>query len=130
MYMYIHVSKNGGYVATVKEWHGLSLVVLSMLLQQTPPSPPLPPLPCPPHCRVAWDGNIAVEGCSDCCMRWYISINGSECEDPGPIDAAIRADLLESGSELTSAITFTSLSCPTCMYMSNTERCMTFVPLT
>ena len=49
--------------------------------------------------RVTWDGNIAVENCSDCCMRWYITINDSECTDPGPIDAAIRQDLLESGSK-------------------------------
>jgi hypothetical protein len=48
--------------------------------------------------KVAWDGNIAVEGCTDCCMRWYITIDGAECGDPGPIDAAIRADLEESGT--------------------------------
>ena len=36
---------------------------------------------------------MALEGCSDCCMRWYITINGEECVDPGPIDAAIRQDL-------------------------------------
>lgn len=40
--------------------------------------------------RIAWDGNMAVEGCSDCCMRWYITVDGVECGDPGPIDAAIR----------------------------------------
>lgn len=48
--------------------------------------------------KVSWDGNIAVENCSDCCMRWYITIDDQECTDPGPIDAAIRQDLLESGT--------------------------------
>lgn len=61
--------------------------------------------------RVSWDGNIAVEGCSDCCMRWYISIDGHECENPGPIDAAIRADLLESGSKLHFTYSHPSLVC-------------------
>ena len=45
--------------------------------------------------RVAWDGNIGVRGCSNCCMRWFITINGEECSDPGPIDVALRQDLTE-----------------------------------
>ena len=43
--------------------------------------------------RVAWDGNIAVVGCDNCCMRWFITIDGQECSDPGPIDVALRQDL-------------------------------------
>ena len=45
--------------------------------------------------RVAWDGNIGVRDCADCCMRWFITINGEECTDPGPIDVAIRQDLTD-----------------------------------
>ena len=29
-------------------------------------------------------------------MRWFIAIDGQECEDPGPIDGAIRQDLTDS----------------------------------
>lgn len=47
--------------------------------------------------KVSWDGNIALRGCMDCCMRWYITLNGEECEDPGTIDAAIRQDLTDGG---------------------------------
>lgn len=43
--------------------------------------------------KIAWDGNIAVEGCIDCCMRWFLTVNGEECTDPGPIDGSIRQDL-------------------------------------
>ena len=43
--------------------------------------------------KVAWDGNIALEGCITCCMRWFITIDDEECADPGPIDAAIFQDL-------------------------------------
>ena len=45
--------------------------------------------------RVAWDGNIAVLGCDNCCMRWFVTINSEECSDPGPIDIALRQDLTE-----------------------------------
>ena len=43
--------------------------------------------------RVTWNGNLAVENCTSCCMRWYVTINGMECANPGPIDAAIKQDL-------------------------------------
>ena len=49
--------------------------------------------------KIAWDGNIAVPGCVDCCMRWFITIDGLECSDPGPIDAAIRQDISDLDSE-------------------------------
>lgn len=26
-------------------------------------------------------------------MRWFITVNGEECSDPGPIDVALRQDL-------------------------------------
>ena len=42
--------------------------------------------------KIAWDGNIALEGCTDCCMRWFVNINDEECADPGPIDASINQD--------------------------------------
>lgn len=47
--------------------------------------------------KVSWDGNAAVTNCSDCCVRWYIAIDGEECADPGPVDGAIRQDLSDSG---------------------------------
>lgn len=43
--------------------------------------------------KIAWDGNIAVESCIDCCMRWFLTVNGEECTNPGPIDGSIRQDL-------------------------------------
>ena len=49
--------------------------------------------------RVAWDGNIAVIGCDNCCMRWFITIDGQECTDPGPIDIALRQDLTDLDEE-------------------------------
>ena len=50
--------------------------------------------------RVAWDGNIAVVGCDNCCMRWFITIDGQECSNPGPIDIALRQDLTDLDEEL------------------------------
>lgn len=50
--------------------------------------------------RVAWDGNIGVMGCDNCCMRWFITINGEECSNPGPIDVAIRQDFSELNENL------------------------------
>ena len=43
--------------------------------------------------KIAWDGNKALEGCTECCMRWFLTINDDECVDPGPIDASINQDL-------------------------------------
>lgn len=43
--------------------------------------------------RVAWDGNIALSSCNDCCMRWFLTVNGEECSDPGPIDIALSQSL-------------------------------------
>ena len=50
--------------------------------------------------RVAWDGNIAVVSCDNCCMRWFITIDGQECSDPGPIDIAIRQDQTELDEDI------------------------------
>ena len=43
--------------------------------------------------KISWDGNVAVIGCQRCCMRWYITIDGEECLNPGPIDVALVQDL-------------------------------------
>lgn len=43
--------------------------------------------------RVAWDGNIALDECSQCCMRWFLTIDGEECSDPATIDAALSQNL-------------------------------------
>ena len=39
--------------------------------------------------RVTFNGNIHLTDCSDCCARWFITINDSECVDPAPIEAII-----------------------------------------
>eukprot|EP00117_Sycon_ciliatum_P018000 scpid81248/ scgid16779/ Collagen triple helix repeat-containing protein 1; Protein NMTC1 len=41
------------------------------------------------HLRVAFGGNLRVGGCSNCCRRWFLTFNGSECSSPTPIDAAM-----------------------------------------
>ena len=33
--------------------------------------------------RVTWNGNMRLAYCTFCCMRWYFTINGAECTDPG-----------------------------------------------
>lgn len=33
--------------------------------------------------RVTWNGNMRITRCDTCCMRWYITIDGEECVDPG-----------------------------------------------
>ena len=43
--------------------------------------------------RIAWDGNKALEGCTECCMQWFVTINDEECVDSGPVDASIHQDL-------------------------------------
>jgi len=39
--------------------------------------------------RITWNGNMRITRCETCCMRWYFTINGAECSDPGPIDTTI-----------------------------------------
>lgn len=46
--------------------------------------------------RVTWDGNIALDECDECCMRWFLAIDGEECTDPGPIDGALAQDIDEN----------------------------------
>ena len=43
--------------------------------------------------KVSWFGNIALEQCPTCCMRWYITIDDTECRNPGPIDGAVHQTL-------------------------------------
>ena len=43
--------------------------------------------------KASWYGNIALEGCAECCMRWYLTIDGQECTNPEVIDGAIKQDL-------------------------------------
>ena len=38
---------------------------------------------------VTFNGNIRLTDCSDCCMRWFVTINGEECSSPAPIDGVI-----------------------------------------
>lgn len=39
--------------------------------------------------RVSFNGNIRITNCQDCCMRWYLTIDGEECADPAPVEAVI-----------------------------------------
>ena len=39
--------------------------------------------------QVTFNGNMRLTDCSDCCTRWFLTINGEECVDPAPIDAVI-----------------------------------------
>ena len=39
--------------------------------------------------KVSFNGNIRVTNCEECCTRWFITINGSECVSPAPIEAVI-----------------------------------------
>lgn len=39
--------------------------------------------------KVSFNGNIRITNCEDCCMRWFVTINGSECVNPAPIEAVI-----------------------------------------
>lgn len=50
--------------------------------------------------KVSWFGNIALEQCSTCCMRWYLTINDQECANPGPIDGAVQQTLRLSGDSI------------------------------
>ena len=50
--------------------------------------------------KVSWYGNIALEQCSTCCMRWYITIDDKECVSPGPIDAAVQQTLGLTGNSI------------------------------
>ena len=39
--------------------------------------------------RVTFNGVIRLTDCSECCMRWFLTIDGEECLDPAPIDAVL-----------------------------------------
>ena len=39
--------------------------------------------------RVVYQGNLYLEGCANCCKRWFITFNGAECSGPLPIDAVL-----------------------------------------
>ena len=31
--------------------------------------------------RITFNGNLRITGCSDCCARWFVTIDGLECSD-------------------------------------------------
>lgn len=56
--------------------------------------------------RATFNGNLQLTGCSDCCMRWFITLNGQECTNPAPIEATVSASdvsflSLHRGSKIT-----------------------------
>ena len=38
---------------------------------------------------ISFNGNLQLSGCTDCCMRWYLTIDDKECSDPAPLEAVI-----------------------------------------
>ena len=43
--------------------------------------------------RVTYQGHMRTLSCySNCCRRWFITINNAECSSPAPIDALIYAN--------------------------------------
>eukprot|EP00058_Branchiostoma_floridae_P024149 XP_002609639.1 hypothetical protein BRAFLDRAFT_123559 [Branchiostoma floridae] len=39
--------------------------------------------------RLAYSGGLILANCTECCKRWYFTINGIECQKPGGIDAIV-----------------------------------------
>ncbi|XP_066271707.1 uncharacterized protein [Branchiostoma lanceolatum] len=39
--------------------------------------------------RLAYSGGLILANCTECCKRWYFTINGVECQKPGGIDAIV-----------------------------------------
>ena len=39
--------------------------------------------------HVYWTGVLRVQGCDNCCKRWYFTFNGAECAAPLPIDGLV-----------------------------------------
>jgi hypothetical protein len=39
--------------------------------------------------RVTWHGDIRIQGCTNCCRRWYFTIDGKECSSPQSIDGIV-----------------------------------------
>ena len=39
--------------------------------------------------RISFNTNLRVSDCSDCCVRWFVTVNGSECLNPAPIEAVV-----------------------------------------
>ena len=39
--------------------------------------------------KITFNSNMRITECSDCCMRWFITIDGEECTSPGPIEGVI-----------------------------------------
>lgn len=40
--------------------------------------------------RVTWIGNMRITRCEGCCMRWFFTINGEECADPGMYNSTLQ----------------------------------------
>ena len=41
--------------------------------------------------RVIYNGILRLANCQDCCMRWFITLNGRGCSSPAPIEAIIHS---------------------------------------
>ena len=82
-------------VTTSLLWLALFLLIIEFPNSRIPiilfPHSPIPPFQ---ECRfnksrddstlrVTWNGNMRITRCESCCMRWYFTLNGDECSDPG-----------------------------------------------
>lgn len=41
--------------------------------------------------RATFNTNLNLFSCEECCMRWFVTLNGEECTDPAPIEAVVAA---------------------------------------
>ena len=56
--------------------------------------------------RVAFNGNLRLTNCMNCCARWFVTLNGQECTSPAPIEAIIySADVTRSNIHRGSTVT-------------------------
>lgn len=41
--------------------------------------------------RVTWEGNFRKTGCTDCCTKWWVEIDGSPCSNYEDLATSIRS---------------------------------------
>ena len=39
--------------------------------------------------KITFNGNLRITGCTQCCARWFVTIDGYECSSPGPIEGVV-----------------------------------------
>ena len=41
------------------------------------------------YLRVVYMGNLRIQGCTNCCKRWYFTFNNTQCDNPATIDGSV-----------------------------------------